>query len=69
MLKRNQKLRRVNVNFSDEVIMVLIQGNDYKRFVGNKLTNHIEVDKPLTKQQVEDFRLDPINFIDNYEEK
>ena len=48
-------------------MVVLIQGNDYKRFVGNKLTNHIEVYKPLTKQQVEDFRLDPINFIDNYE--
>ena len=67
MLKRNQKSRRVN--FSDEVVMVVIAGNDYKRFVGNKLTNHIEVDKPLTKQQVEDFRLDPINFIDNYEGK
>ena len=50
-------------------MIVLIQGNDYKRFVGNKLDKHIEVDKPLTKQQVEDFRLDPINFIDNYEEK
>ena len=69
MLKRNQKSRRVNVNFSDEVAVVVIVANDYKRFVGNKLTNHIEVDKPLTKQQVEDFRLDPINFIDNYEEK
>ena len=55
------------MNFSDEVAMVVIAGNDYKRFVGNKLANHIEVDKPLTKQQAEDFRLDPINFIDNYE--
>lgn len=47
--------------------VVLIQGNDYKRFVDSKLGKHIEVDKQLTKQQVENFRLDPIYFIDNYE--
>ena len=55
------------MNSFDEVAMVVIAGNDYKRFVDSKLDKHIEVDKPLTKQQVEDFRLDPINFIDNYE--
>ena len=45
-------------------IFVLIQGLNYSRYVGNTRTNFITVDIPLSRREVENFRLHPQRFID-----
>ena len=47
-----------------ETILVVLEGKEYKRFVGREKTNHIRVDgRPLAGEEVEHFRRNPSTFI------
>jgi hypothetical protein len=46
-------------------LVLISEGNDYKRYVGSEMTNHIISDERLlTLQEIEQFRADPKLFLE-----
>lgn len=46
-------------------VFVLIKpGNNYLRSVGMVLTNHVVSEMPLDKSEIEQFRIDPVRFME-----
>lgn len=46
-------------------LVVISKDNNYRRFVGREMTNHIiSEDRPLTASEVETFRVDPKQLLE-----
>jgi len=41
------------------VLVAILPGNEYKRYKGRTLTNHVRSESPLTAEEVEWFRVSP----------
>lgn len=46
------------------ILILVSKGNDYKRFSGKTMTNHVVADRVLTAVEVETFRRYPAAFVD-----
>lgn len=47
-----------------QVLLVVIAGLVYSRFVGRKRTHKVEADRVLSRDEVEQFRRDPVSVLD-----
>jgi hypothetical protein len=45
-------------------LVVILAGNEYQRYIGKTLTNHVKSDRPLTADEVEKFRVSPESIME-----
>ena len=46
------------------VVVVILAGDEYQRYVGRTMTNHVKADRPLTAEEIESFRVAPESFME-----